>query len=251
MKYIRFFSILVLLSSATMLLAQENISPEEIIKKMEDNRNGLTNQAEMKMTIVRPDWTREITMKNWGIGNDYGMTLITAPARDKGMAFLKRKKEIWNWQPSIDRVVKLPPSMMMQSWMGSDFTNDDLVNQSTADDFVHELLDEEEIDGRLCYKIKSIPKEDVAVVWGSIIWWVSKVEYLELKVEFYDEDDYLVNTMLGKEVKNIGGKLLPSRLEMIPAEEEGHMTIVEYIALKFDEPLDEKLFSVQRMKRLR
>lgn len=225
----------------------------EIVKKADEKARGVSSsQGEMKMTIVRPTWSREISIKSWTKGKEYSLMLITAPARDKGAAFLKRDKEIWNWQPTIDRAIKLPPSMMMQSWMGSDFTNDDLVRESSVViDYTHELIGEESVEGYDCYKIELTPKPEAPVVWGKVITWISKDEYLQLKTEFYDEDGYLVNTMLGKEVRTIGGRLLPTRLEMIPAEEEGKMTVVEQIDIVFDEPISESFFSIQNMKRVR
>ena len=226
--------------------------PAEIVRKSDEKLRGKTSTAVLKMSIVRPTWTRDIELKSWSKGEDYSLTLVTAPARDKGTAFLKRDKEIWNWQPSIDRVIKLPPSMMMQSWMGSDFKNDDLVRESSVvEDYEHTLLGEEEIEGRLCYKIELIPKESAPVVWGKVISWIDKEEYMQLRTEFFDEDDYLVNTMLGKEIKEMDGQLLPSVLEVIPADEEGHKTSIEYISLKFDEPMKDSFFSLQMMKRVR
>ena len=225
----------------------------EIVKKADERARGITSsQGQMKMTIVRPTWQREISIKSWSKGTDYSLMLITAPARDKGAAFLKRDKEIWNWQPSIDRAIKLPPSMMMQSWMGSDFTNDDLVRESSiVKDYEHKLLDTEMVTDYESYKIELIPKPDAPVVWGKIISWISKDDYLQLKTEFYDEDGYLVNTMLGLEVKELGGRLLPSRLEMIPADEEGKKTVVEQLDITFDQPIKESFFSIQNMKRVR
>ncbi len=225
----------------------------DIVRKSDERARGIqSSQGEMKMTIVRPSWSREISIKSWSKGTDYSLMLITGPPRDKGTAFLKRDKEIWNWQPSIDRSIKMPPSMMMQSWMGSDFTNDDLVRESSVvEDYTHNLLGKEEIDGRSCYKIEMIPKEDAPVVWGKVITWISEEHYLQLKTEFYDEDGYLVNTMMGKEVKELGGRLLPSKLEMIPADEEGKKTIVEQLDITFDEPIDDSFFSLQNMKRVR
>lgn len=224
----------------------------EIVKKAEDKARGEQAYGEMKMTIVRPTWQREITMKSWTKGDDYSLVVVTAPARDKGTAFLKRDKEIWNWQPSIDRSIKLPPSMMMQSWMGSDFTNDDLVKQSSmVTDFTHKLMGKEKIDGRSSYKIEFTPKPDAAVVWGKIIMWIDEKDYLEMKVEFYDEDGYLVNTMYGKNIQSIGGRTLPTRLELIPADKEGHKTIIEQLALDFNVKLEDSFFSVQNLKRVK
>lgn len=224
----------------------------EIIRRAEDKLRGASSYSEMKMTVVRPDWSREVTLKSWSVGTEKSLILITGPARDKGVAFLKRDQEIWNWQPTIDRSIKMPPSMMMQSWMGSDFTNDDLVRESSIlKDYNHRILGEEMIGDRKCWKIELQPKPEAAVVWGKIQMWIDKTDYLQLKTTFYDEDDYLVNTMQGKAIKQLGGKLLPSIMEVIPAEEEGHKTILEYITLDFNVNLKDDFFSVQNMKRVR
>ena len=244
-----FIFILFLLSLPVLLEAQD---AKEIITMADKKAIGDYSQGKMKMTIIRPTWTREMELKYWTKGTDYSLMLLTEPARDRGTAFLKREKEIWNWQPSIDRVIKLPPSMMMQSWMGSDFTNDDLVKQSSiVTDYVHAVIGVEMIEERECWIIEMIPKEEAAVVWGKVRIWIEKTEYLQLKVEFYDEDDYLVNTMFGKNIKMMGGRLLPSVLEIVPAEEEGKMTRIEQFDMVFDEPIDERFFSVQNMKRIR
>ena len=156
----------------------------DIIKKADDKLRGETSNGTMKMTIVRPSWSREITMKSWSKGTDYSLILITGPARDKGAAFLKREKEIWNWQPTIDRTIKLPPSMMMQSWMGSDFTNDDLVRESSiVRDYTHKLLGTETVNGHACHKIQLTPKEDAPVVWGKVLVWIDQKEFMQMKTE--------------------------------------------------------------------
>ena len=227
--------------------------PKQILTEADAKMRGInSSQGSMKMTIIRPTWTREMSMKSWSKGQDYSLILVTDPARDKGTAFLKRNREMWNWQPSIDRTIKLPPSMMSQGWMGSDLTNDDLVKQaSIVVDYTHKILGEEEIEGRTTWKIELIPLEDAAVVWGKVIMWVSQKEYLQLKTEFYDEEDYLVNTIYGKNIKEMGGKVLTSLMEVIPAEEEGHKTTIEYLDLVFDQKIKESFFSTQNMKRVR
>jgi outer membrane lipoprotein-sorting protein len=225
---------------------------KEIVAAADKRTRGETSQGEMKMTITRPAWTREVRMKTWSKGDRFALILITAPARDRGAAFLKRDKEIWNWQPTIDRVIKLPPSMMMQSWMGSDFTNDDLVRQSSiVEDFTHTIAGKERIEGRDCYKIQLIPKDNAAVVWGKILMWIDQKDYLQLKTEFFDEDGYLVNTMHGKQVRMMGGKLIPTVLEVIPVDQPNQRTTVEYLSLEFDKPIHNDFFSVQNMKRVR
>ncbi len=243
---------LVISLSAYSFDLQKDPTAKEILQKADAKVRGKTSQAEIKMTIIRPKYTREVIMKSWSSTDEYSLILVTSPARDKGTAFLKRNKEMWNWQPTIDRVIKMPPSMMTQSWMGSDFTNDDLVRQSSiVEDYTHEILGAEQLEGYDCYKIQLIPKPEAPVVWGRIVIWISKNDYLQLKTEFYDEDDYLINTMQGKAVKNIGGKILPTLIEVIPAEEEAHKTLIEYISLEFDQPIKASFFSIQNMKRIR
>ncbi|MCB0566268.1 MAG: outer membrane lipoprotein-sorting protein [Phaeodactylibacter sp.] len=230
----------------------QNLTAKEIIQKADQKQRGETSVGELKMTIIRPTWKREMVMKSWSKGSEYMLILVTGPARDKGTAFLKRENEIWNWQPTIDRTIKLPPSMMMQSWMGSDFTNDDLVRESSiVVDYTHQLLGTESIEGRKCYKIELTPKENAPVVWGKVLSWIDTEEFMQMKAEFYDEDGYLVNTMYGKNVKKMDDRLLPSILEVVPADEEGHKTIVEYLDLNFNKPIKESFFSIQNMKRVR
>ena len=223
----------------------------EIIKKMDEKARGTSSKAEMTMTIVRPTWERSISMKTWGKGIDYSLVLVTAPARDKGTATLKRHNEIWNWVPNIGRTVKLPPSMMMQSWMGSDFTNDDLVRESSiVYDYTHEMAGDSAISGYDCHKIILTPKPDAPVVWGKVQIWVSKQEYIQFRTEFYDEDGYLINVMEGMDVKEFDGRLLPSRMEMIPMDEPGNKTVLEYKSLSFDEGIPDSFFSVQNLRRV-
>ncbi|KJF41955.1 outer membrane lipoprotein-sorting protein [Draconibacterium sediminis] len=223
-----------------------------IIKQADEKFRGESSRGEMTMIIERPGWSRTVSMKNWTLGNDYSLIYITAPAKEKGQVFLKRDKEMWNWVPNIERMIKIPPSMMMQSWMGSDFTNDDLVKESQmAKDYSNKLLGEEEVDGYSCYKIELIPHEDAPVVWGKVIMWISKEELHWLKAEFYDEDGYLVNTEILTDVKMMDDREMPTRLEMIPADEEGNKTVMIFDKIEFDVDLKESFFSQQNMKRIR
>ena len=240
---------MVLVLFASMAYGQD---AKEIIRKMDENAQGNSSKSEITMKIVRPSWTREVGVKGWSLGTKYSLILITAPNRDKGSAFLKRDNEMWNWQPTINRVIKMPPSMMMQSWMGSDFTNDDLVKQSSiVEDYTHKILKDTTMQGRECYKIEMIPNEDAAVVWGKIHTYVTKKDYLQLLSKFYDEDEYLINTMHMSAIKEMGGRTIPTKMEMIPAEEPGNKTIIEYTSMEFDVPIEESFFSMQNMKRVR
>ena len=224
----------------------------EIIKKADEKFRGTSSKGEMTMIIQRPTWSREVSMKNWTLGNDYSMIYITAPAKEKGQVFLKRHNEMWNWVPSIERMIKIPPSMMMQSWMGSDFTNDDLVRESSlVKDYSQKLIGEETIDGYDCYKAELTPHPDAPVVWGKILMWVSKEDYYWLKAEYYDEENKLVNTEVLSDIQQMDDRKMPTRLEMIPADEEGNKTILIFKDMKFNVNLDESFFSQQNMKRVR
>jgi outer membrane lipoprotein-sorting protein len=253
MKTVKSILTICLFLGSTLLASGQDISPKEIVRKADEKFNGeKTSTSIMAMTIVRPTWERTIEFKNWTSGREYALTLITSPAKDKGQSFLKRQQEMWNWNPTISRLIKLPPSMMSQGWMGSDYTNDDILKESSVvNDYDHEIVGEEEYDGRICYKIKMVAKEDAAVIWGHQIRWISKKDFLFLKSELYDEDAYLVRTELGSEIKTMDGRLIPTRIELIPAEEEGQMTIIEMKEMKFNEPIEESFFSQQNMKRVR
>ena len=227
-------------------------SAKEIVQKMDDNMRGDYVTQVMTMTIVRPSWERSISMKSWGRGTDYSLIFITAPAKEKGQVFMKRETEMWNWIPSIDRMIKLPPSMMMQSWMGSDFTNDDLIKESSViHDYEHSIVGEEELQGLPCYKIQLIPKPDAAVVWGKLFVWISKEKYIELKIEFFDEDELMVSTQILSDIKELGGRTIPCHLEMIPADEEGKKTVIQIKSADYTTEIKESFFSQQNMKRIR
>ena len=231
---------------------QSEPDARSIVKKAEDKLLGESSKGELSMTIVRPGWERTISLKTWSKGRDYSMTLVTAPARDEGTVFLKRKKEIYNWVPSIERTVKLPPSMMMQSWMGSDFTNDDLVEESSlVTDYEHQLLGDTNLHDRVCWKLKLTPKPEAAVVWDKLILHISQKEYLQLRTEFYDENGDLVKTLEGFNIKDLGGRRLPSKMVMTPVDEEGKKTILEYQSLNFEPDIPDGFFTTQNMKRLR
>ena len=237
-----------LLMSPAILLSQE-LTAEEIIRNSEDNLRGGNSYAEMKMTIVRPTWTRETTMKSWGKNQDLALILVTSPARDKGIAYLKRENDIWNWQPRIERTIKLPPSMMSQSWMGSDFTNDDLVKESSLSaDYDQTLKGKENVGELECYKLELTPREEAAVVWGKLIMWITVDHFMQIKTEFYDEDGFLINTMTASNFTTFDGRHLPARMMIVPEDDPGHKTIVEYMTLEFDQEISDRIFTIQNMK---
>ena len=247
---------IILLSGILLILSlsglAQNLTAKQIIVKADNLQRGESNKGQMTMTIIRPKWTRTISMKNWSLGRDYSMTYILSPAKDKGQVFMKRKNEMWNWVPSINRMIKLPPSMMSQGWMGSDYTNDDILKESSiVVDYNHKLIGEEKVSGLDCYKIELIPKEDAAVTWGKVIKWVSKKEFWQMKNEYYDEDNELIRTEIASEIKSFGDRRLPSKIEIIPVDKPGHKTLVIINSSTFNIKIDESFFSQQNMKRVR
>lgn len=250
---LRFTTILLILLISGILsnLSAQNLSAKEIVKKADDKGRGLTSQGEMTMTIIRPTWNRSITMKSWQKGTTYSMILITSPAKDKGQVFLKIKTDMWNWVPSIDKMIKIPPSMMMQSWMGSDFTNDDLVRESSVvSDYNHKLLGQESVRDQMCYKIEMIPHPDAPVTWGKVIVWITTKGFDTWKAEYYDEDMKLINTMNASNIKRMGDREVPVRLEIIPKENINNKTVLETKSLIFDKPMKDDFFSQQNMRKL-
>jgi outer membrane lipoprotein-sorting protein len=244
--------VFILLLSLTPIFAQSDLTAEEIVRKADEKVRGKTNQSEMKMEIIRPTWQRDLSFKGWGRGLDYSMTYITSPARDKGQVFMKRETEMWNWMPTIGRMIKIPASMMSQGWMGSDYTNDDILKESSmVVDYVHTLIGEEVIEGFECYKIQMIPKEEAAVIWGKVHKWITKDEYIQLRSEYFDEDGELVKSDFAYDIKIMDGRLIPTRIEIVPADEEGKKTVLYITDIKFDIDLPESFFSQQNMKRIR
>jgi len=225
----------------------------EIVKKADEKWNGeKSSYSEMTMKIIRPTWERTIEFKNWTLERDYALTLITAPAKEKGQTFLKRKTEMWNWMPTINRMIKLPPSMMADGWMGSDYTNEDILKESSmVVDYTHKIMGSETIDGWDCWEIEMSPKEDAAVVWGKVIRWISKEEYLMMKSEYYDEYGDLVKTEFGSDVKVMDDRKIPARIEIIPADKDEQKTVVIINKMRFNIDLNESFFSQQNMKRVR
>lgn len=244
----RLFAFIIAVCFANILHAQ---TAKEIVQKADEKMRGATMQAEMIIKTIRPTWSREMQCKTWMKGNNLAMIFIVSPAKDKGIAFLKRKKEVWNWMPALERTIKLPPSMMSQSWMGTDFTNDDLVKESSiVEDYHHTITGDTIIQNRECYIIQMIPKPEAAVVWSKVIVCIDKKDFLELHSRFYDEDGKLINTMNSYDIKMMHDRIIPTRFEMIPADKKGQKTEMIYKNIQYNKPIDDGFFSTEKIKTL-
>ncbi|MFO7657121.1 MAG: outer membrane lipoprotein-sorting protein [Bacteroidales bacterium] len=244
---------LYLIASILLSISINAQDAREIVKKADAKMRGEESSFSiMNMQIIRPAWERTISFKSWTKGTIYSLAIITSPAKEKGQAFLKHGNEMWNWNPVINRMIKLPPSMLSQGWMGSDFTNDDLLNESSIIvDYNHTLRGSETISGKDCFVVQLIPKDDAGVVWGKLILWITKDDDLQLKAEYYDEDNYLVKTETGSEIRNMNGRVIPTRFELVPADKKDHKTVVTLEEVKFNIPIQENFFSQQNMKQVK
>ncbi|UCD17709.1 MAG: outer membrane lipoprotein-sorting protein, partial [Candidatus Zixiibacteriota bacterium] len=187
-------------------------------------------------------------MYGWSEGMNKTFIRITSPKKEKGVATLRIENEMWNYLPKTDKVIKIPPSMMMSSWMGSDFTNDDLVKEySLFEDYTYELARVENPRDD-CHYISCIPNENVPVVWKNVIIAARKKDHIPLWQKYYDEKGRLMRLLTYDDVREFDGRMIPSVMEMIPQNKEGHKTIIRYIDIKFDIKLDKETFTLRRLR---
>lgn len=245
-----FFIAVITLLSVQLPFAQD-IDLKQVVSKAENRLRGTSSIATMKITTVRPKYSREMTVKSWTKNDDYALMYIASPARDKGTTYLKREKEIWYYIPSIERNIKMPPSMMNQSWMGTDLSNDDLVKKTSLEnDFDHELIDSESINGIKCFYISLIPHDDAEVIWGKIEIWVDKQFYNVMQQKSYDEDLELVNTIIGSQVKMMDGETIPTKMEFFPADKPKQSTVMEYLSIDYNVNIPEYYFTTRFMNKV-
>lgn len=223
------------------------------IKKILDNVDRLYRSEHsfgtLEMRIETPDWKRTLEINVWASGLDKTFIRILAPQKDKGVATLRIQNDMWNFFPKIDKVMKVPPSMMMGAWMGSDFTNDDLVKESTfLKDYDSKLIGPAKNSDNTQYYIELKPKEKTATVWDKIILVVKKDSSIPVRQEYYDDKGVKVRELVFKEVRKFGNKTLPAIMELTPFNKVGHKTIIEYKELKFDH-VDESIFSQMNLQK--
>ena len=217
----------------------------EIIDAMEELYRGESSFARMTMVVETPQYQRTMEMESSSIGTEKAFIRILAPRKDRGIATLKLDLEMWNFLPKINKVIKVPPSMMMGSWMGSDFTNDDLVKQTTLTE--EYSLTMEETDDQ--YRIILVPKSNTVTVWGKIDYVVNKEPLIPLTQNFYDDNGRLIRKMEFSEPREISNLFIPTRMEMIPMNKEGHKTIIIYDELQFNPPeIDESVFTLRNLR---
>jgi hypothetical protein len=189
-----------------------------------------------------------MSMDVWSRGQDDSLVRVTEPRKDAGNATLIKDKEMWTYSPKVNRVLKVPSSMMGQSWLGSDFSNKDVSRADTiVDEYDHTLLDTESRDGHEVYVIESIPHEDAAVVWGKEVLRIRDDDVL-LQEDFYDQDGQLVKSMRAREIGTVGGRVLATRLRMEKEEAEGEWTELVTESMRFDLDLPDRIFTLSNLR---
>lgn len=223
---------LLILSCPVAFSDDSSTEARKIIEDMEFLYRGVASRATLTMTVITPRHKRTLKMSSASLGQDYALFRILEPRKESGISTLKREQEMWNYFPKINRVIKVPPSMMMGSWMGSDVTNDDLLRET-------ELIDAYDLSMKVSesdYHITLSPKSDTVTVWAKIDYIVDRKEMLPKQQIFYDERDRKIRRMEFSETKDFEGTLLPSKISVIPINKPGYKTIVEYTSLNFDPP---------------
>ena len=243
----RLFLLLILLVSSA-LHADADPDAKTIIREAIDHYRGLTSYSEMTMTIHRPDWERSMSMRSWTQGDKISLVRVTAPQKDAGNATLVKDNNMWSFAPRINRVIKIPSSMMSQSWMGSDFSNKD-ISKSTdiIDQYDHTLLDTRDVEGFTVYVIESVPHEEAAVVWGREVLSI-RDDFVLLEQQFWDQDNVLVKTMKTLEISEMDGRTVASRLRMGKVDFPDEWTEMSVQTISFDETHPQGLFTLSNLR---
>ena len=255
-KFIRLTLLLIGIFSisgkTSVILGIENKLPplQKVLHTIDNLYRAKSSYALVEMEVVSY-YRRTLKLKCWTKGKDKTLIYIIYPKKEKGITTLRIGNKMWNYFPRINKVMRVPPSMMMSSWMGSDFTNDDLVKESTLfEDYKGEYLPDSYKDPRYLF-IKLVPKEHALSLWGKIILVVRKKDWLPVREEYYNEKGELIRILYFKDIGEIGGRKLPRMLKMVPVKKKGRYTIIRYLKAQFDIPLKDSLFSLRHIKNIR
>ncbi len=241
-----FLAFLVL--TASMTAAAEERDAAQIVRDAVDHWRGLTSYTEMSMVIHRPDWERSMTMRAWTKGQDQSLVRVIEPKKDRGNGTLTDENSMWTFSPKVNRVIKVPSSMMAQSWMGSDFSNKDIARaDDIIDQYDHAILKSEEIEGIVVHDIESIPHEDAAVVWGKEVMKI-RDDHVMLEHAFYDQDGELVKKLVSLDVGEMGGRTIAKRQRMVKTDNTEEWTEISVIDVEYEVDLKDSLFTLSNLR---
>ena len=226
-----------------------NLDPEKILDGVDDLYRSNASHGIITLSVTTVNWQRTLTLEQWSKDEDKSLFKILKPKKEKGLATLRVDKNVWNYMPKVKRVVKIPSSMMSSSWMGSHFTNDDLVRESRmADDYNFSITFEGIREGNAIIEITCIPYNDAAVVWGKVVVIVYHNNYIPLRMIYYDEDLVLSRTLEFENIQMMNGKMIPTQMNMIPADEPGESTNVRWEEIQFGVSIDDEFFSLRKLQ---
>lgn len=230
--------------------AAKTEDPSVLIEKSENHIRGKSFRGKMTMTVENAGQKRTLVLRTWSIGREKAFVKVLSPAKDRDTGNLRIDLNLWQYLPNVERVIKIPPSLMLQSWMGSDFTNDDLVKTSSLTrDYTHKTLGHEKYGGFDAVKIQCTPKPDAPIVWGKVIAWVRAGDGVPLKQEFYSENGELLKAMEGKNVKTFGTRTIPTTLIMRNMKRKDSRTTLSYDEVAFDEAIPDSIFTQENLRR--
>jgi outer membrane lipoprotein-sorting protein len=242
--------IALLASFNTLAMEREPAQPDAtaIVKDAINHWRGLSSDSVMTMVIHRPDWERTMTMRGWTKGDDRSLVRVLEPKKDRGNGTLTDDNSMWSYSPKVNRVIKIPSSMMGQSWMGSDFSNKDIARaDDIVDQYDHSILSVEEIDGVTIYEIESIPHEDAAVVWGRDVLSI-RDDHVVTTHKFYDQDGELVKTLTSLEIGEMGGRVIALRQRMSKIETPDEWTEIQVVSVDYEVELKDSLFTLSNLR---
>ena len=220
----------------------------DIVRRAVDHWRGLSSYSDMTMVIHRPDWERSMTMRAWTKGDDRSLVRVTEPAKDRGNATLTDDDNMWTFSPKVNRVIKIPSSMMGQAWMGSDFSNKDITRaDDIVDQYAHTLLASDTVDGVTVYEIESVPHEDAAVVWGREVLSIRE-DNVVVEHRFYDQDNLLVKSLVSLEIGEMGGRTIALRQRMSKHDAPEEWTEIRVNAVEYDVELGDRLFTLSNLR---
>jgi len=226
-----------------------NLDPEKILDGVDDLYRSNASHGIITLSVITVNWQRTLSLEQWSKGEDKSLIKVLKPKKEKGLATLRVDKNVWNYMPKVKRVVKIPSSMMSSSWMGSHFTNDDLVKQSRmAEDYTFFITFEGMQDGEEVVEITCLPNKEAAVVWGKVEVVVYAKDYIPLRMIYYDEDLLLSRTLEFTNIQKMDGKMIPTLMSIIPADEPGESTTVKWEEIQFDVAIDDEFFSLRKLQ---
>ena len=236
--------------TAAGLAAGDQHSPRAIIDRVDRVLRGASSRGVATMRVVTRHWERSLTMEVWSLGSDYSLVRLLSPAKEAGTGTLKASRDIWNYLPKVDRTIKIPASMMMGSWMGSHFTNDDLVKESRlVEDYEIETTFDGTREAVKVWEFALTPRPEAPVVWGKIDYRVRQSDFMPLRARYFDEEGELVRTLTFSDFRRMGGRLIPAHMDMQPHDKPGERTTVSYGELQFDLDIDKSFFSLRTLRR--